>query len=215
MSTTFLCFFWQSEKKKALHTLTFFSAYLSLSLAPLSCFPLTHSPLCFSYSAVLFAVLCLPSPHPSLPPTRLLIHPLGEQYRELTTVISIAISYNSWKKKCVYVSMCINTFRSFRKGSSNMYGSHYECIVHMLENLYNSSLIYVRWCDRVHLTHIPIHIHSIQYRIDAAGLSMYTSAYGNNTGGICHTYTYLNPGYSPWLQAFWLMLIGWNYCGDP
>lgn len=52
----------------ALRRLTFSSAHLCLSLAPL--FPLTHSLLYFSYSAVLLAVLRLP-----LPPSTRRSHP--------------------------------------------------------------------------------------------------------------------------------------------
>lgn len=125
-NTTFLSFlvFWHLKKKeKSPPHWPFLSLPISFSLL----FPLTHSSLYFSYSAVLFARRpCLPSPHPSLPPTRLLIHPLGEQCRgELTTAITTAISY--WETEC-------GTNRKLEKKHVQYMddGSHYECISHML-----------------------------------------------------------------------------------
>lgn len=93
--------------KRDLHTLTFSQhTYLFLSLlSPLSFFfPSDSQPIVLLLLSCAVCSLSLhpsspPSPSPALtllsPPTRLLIHPLREQYRgELTTVITIALSYD-------------------------------------------------------------------------------------------------------------------------
>lgn len=93
------------KKKKALHKLTF-SQHTSLFSSLLLLLWLTAY--CTSPTQQCYLLAVLASPHPSLPPTRLLIHPFREQYRrELMTIITLAISYNALKKKSAPNRKCI------------------------------------------------------------------------------------------------------------
>lgn len=179
MSTTFLSFLnlLAFYKKPSTHWPFLSIPIFFLSLSAL--FPLTHSPLYFSYSALLFARCpCLPSPRPALPPTRLLIHPLGEQYRgELTTVITIAISCGWGKKVC--------TQQEIHVGAGGK-----ACLIHVWIPLYMHRPCYklghqliivcvVVWVSSAQcpmlITAMPLHAYTYpQYRINAAGPSMYT-----------------------------------------
>lgn len=178
--------FWHFKKSLPIPDL--FSAYLSF----LSSFsPLTHSPLHLSYSAVLF-VHCPPLP---MPPTCLLIHPLGEQYsRVLTTVIPIVYELQGLEGGHTKTgSICRNW-----KKKKRVHGSHYECISHMSkvgQQLFNV------WAA------LWLHLQAPRCK-HPPSLKDNTHAYGET-----HTHKQVfEPGKSPRLRR--LVMTGWQDVND-
>lgn len=141
-----------------------------------------------------------PSPHPSLPPTRLLIHPLREQYRgEPMTVITITIY--------------IYTISVFEKG--NICRSRSDTCMDHIMNAWAT-------CYKTRTTALYCMCGGV-YRFtslwNAEGPSMYTSAYAANTGGICQTHAFeprlITMVTGLLASAYWPMLLWWPVIDSP